>query len=231
MHLPLEVLLRCQSVCVNWKVTIENAGYLWKHVVLSRDLRPRLHPVALQKIVRCAQGRLQELDLRGCAKVDCSQLYEDVECLGEYVEIIRLNREDHSKSLPPALSACGGFPHLRVLDLSWCPGVDDELIASICATSCTSSIQELLLRGCLVSDQGVMNAARSCKQLRVLDIGAWPYSRLRGVRSVTDVSLFFIAQCAAFRSEDFLLENLCIAGRRGTTDEGLDAVIEYLPFL
>eukprot|EP00960_Hanusia_phi_P058283 763839-Hanusia_phi.AAC.1 len=231
MHLPLEVLLRCQSVCMHWKVTIEKAGYLWKSVVLSRDLRPRLPPIALQKMVRCARGKLQELDLRGCAKVDCSQLHDEEEALGEYLEVIRLNREDHSKSLPPALGACGGFPHLRVLDLSWCPGVDDELISSICNTSCANSIQDLLLRGCLVSDQGVMNAARACRRLRVLDIGAWPYSRLRGVRSVTDVSLFFIAQCAAFRSEEFLLESLCIAGRRGTTDEGLDALIEYLPFL
>ena len=59
-----------------------------------------------------------------------------------------------------------------------------------------------------------MCVVRCCPGLRVLDIGAWPYSRFRGIRSVSDVSLFFIAQCAALRGEEFALESVCIAGRR-----------------
>ena len=88
------------------------------------------------------------------------------------------------------------------------------MVSVISRANCGGTLSELLLRGCMISDEGVMVAVRFMPLLESLDIGAWPYSRLLGEGSVTDVSLFFIAQCAALRGESFLLKRLCVAGRR-----------------
>ena len=130
------------------------------------------------------------------------------------IHVLRLNREEQARTLPMALEMCFGFPNLCVLDLRWCPCVDDSLVANLCRAQCALSLQDMNLRGTLVSDEGVMCVVRCCPSLRTLDIGAWPYSRFRGIRTVSDVSLFFIAQCAALQGDSFALESLCIAGRR-----------------
>lgn len=212
--LPMEVLWRCQGVGKPWQETVGSTMWLWKNTVLPRDLRPRLTPAAFSFIATSAQGTMEEIDLRGTNKVDCSAFLLPGAALVHGVQVLRLNREEQARTLPMALEMCYGFPNLRVLDLRWCPAVDDALILNLCRAQCAVSLEDINLRGCLVSDEGVMCVARCCPSLRVLDIGAWPYSRFRGVRSVSDVSLFFIAQCAALCGDSFALESLCIAGRR-----------------
>ena len=97
---------------------------------------------------------------------------------------------------------------------SACRDCARRLVVHLCRAQCALSLEDINLRGTCISDEGVMCVVRCCPGLRVLDIGAWPYSRFRGIRSVSDVSLFFIAQCAALRGEEFALESVCIAGRR-----------------
>jgi hypothetical protein len=212
--LPMELLWRCQGVGKPWQEMVGSTVWLWKHMILPRELRPRLTPAAFSFMAKSARGTVQEIDLRGSSKVDCSSFLLPGANLVHGVQVLRLNREEHARTLPMALEMCYGFAQLRVLDLRWCPSVDDSLVVNLCRAQCALSLQDVNLRGCLVSDEGVMCMARCCTAMRVLDIGAWPYSRFRGVRTVSDVSLFFIAQCAALRGDSFALESLCIAGRR-----------------
>ena len=212
--LPMEVLWRCQGVAKPWQETVGSTVWLWKSTRLPRELRPLLTPAAFSFIAQSSRGTMKEIDLRGMSKVDCSSFLLPGADLVHCVQVLRLNREEQARTLPMALDVCYGFPHLRILDLRWCPCVDDSLVLSLCRTQCALSLQDINLRGTLISDEGVMCVARCCPALRMLDIGAWPYSRFRGIRSVSDVSLFFIAQCAALRGESFALESLCIAGRR-----------------
>jgi len=220
--LPLQVLWRCQGVSKMWHETVGSTVWLWKSTILPRELRPRFTPDAFGFIAKSAQGGVVEIDLRGTSKVDCSAFLLPGADLVQGVQVLRLNREEQARTLPMALEMCYGFPRLRVLDLRWCPAIDDSLVANLCRAQCAASLEDVNLRGCLVSDEGVMCITRCCTALKTLDIGAWPYSRFRGVRSVSDVSLFFIAQCAALRGDSFALESLCIAGRRGTSDEGVE---------
>jgi hypothetical protein len=220
--LPLEMLWRCQAVDKLWRQTVGSTAWLWKNTILPRELRPKFTPAAFSFLGKSAQGGVVEIDLRGACKVDCSAFLLPGADLVQNVQVLRLNREEQARTLPMALEMCYGLPQLRVIDLRWCPAIDDSLVANLCRAQCALSLQDINLRGCLVSDEGVMCITRCCIALRTLDIGAWPYSRFRGVRSVSDVSLFFISQCAALRGESFALESLSIAGRRGTSDEGVE---------
>ena len=220
--LPLQMLWRCQGVSKMWHETVGGTVWLWKNTILPRELRPRFTPAAFGLIAQSARGGVVEIDLRGTSKVDCSAFLLPGADLVQGVQVLRLNREEQARTLPMALEMCYGFPRLRVLDLRWCPAIDDTLVAHLCRAQCAASLEDVNLRGCLVSDEGVMCITRCCTSLKTLDIGAWPYSRFRGVRSVSDVSLFFISQCAALRGDSFALESLCIAGRRGTSDEGVE---------
>lgn len=220
--LPLEMLWRCQAVDKMWHETVGSTVWLWKNTSLPKELRPKFTPAALSFIAKSARGGVVEIDLRGASKVDCSAFLLPGAALVQNVQVLRLNREEQARTLPMALEMCYGFPHLKEIDLRWCPAIDDSLVANLCRAQCALSLEEINLRGCLVSDEGVMCITRSCTALRKLDIGAWPYSRFRGVRSVSDVSLFFISQCAALRGDSFALESICIAGRRGTSDEGVE---------
>lgn len=231
VQLPIEHIFRCQGVCTMWRNTARSTALLWTNTFLPRNLRPKLTGEAFQAMARYGQGYLQEADLRGCAKVNCTALWASGASLVKGMDTLHLNTEEQARTLPMALEMCWGFPNLRVLDLRWCPSVDDTLIAILCRSQCVYSLEDLNLRGCLVSDEGVMCATRCCAELKHLDIGAWPLSRLRGVRSVTDMSMFFMAQCAALRGDAFKLESICLAGRRGITDEGVDALIEFIPRL
>jgi hypothetical protein len=212
--LPMKELWRCQAVDRLWRQTVGSTVWLWKVISMPRELRPRLTPAAFTFMAKSAQGTVEEIDLRGTANVDCSTFMLPGAAMVQDVQVLRLNREEHARTLPMSLEMCKGFPHLRVLDLRLCPAVDDALVANLCRAQCAVTLQDLNLRGCLISDESVMCVARCCVSLRVLDIGAWPHSRFRGVRSVTDVSLFFIAQCAALRGVSFALENVSIVGRR-----------------
>ena len=212
--LPMEVLWRCQGVDKLWQETVGNTVWLWKSSRLPRELRPHLTPAAFTFIAKSAQGTMEEIDLRGTSKVDCSSFLLPGADMVHGVQVLRLNREEQARTLPMALDMCYGFPRLRVLDLRWCPCVDDSLVVNLCRAQCALSLEDINLRGTCISDEGVMCVVRCCPGLRVLDIGVWPYSRFRGIRSVSDVSLFFIAQCAALCGEAFALESLCIAGRR-----------------
>ena len=229
--LPIEALWRCQGVAGAWRNTVGSTAWLWKSTRLPLELRPRLTPEAFTFMAKSAQGKVQEIDLRGVTKVDCSAFLLPGATMVSDVQVLRLNREEQSRTLPMAVDVCHGFPCLRVLDLRWCPAVDDMLTAHLCRAQCAHSLEDLNVRGCQISDEGVMCVARCCTALRVLDIGAWPYPRFRGVRSVSDICLFFIAQCAALRGDSFALESVCIAGRRGTSDEGVEALIEFVPRL
>eukprot|EP00961_Rhodomonas_salina_P111173 1496018-Rhodomonas_salina.1 len=244
-----------------WRNTARSTALLWTNTFLPRNLRPKLTGEAFQAMARYGQGYLQEADLRGCAKVNCTALWASGASLVKGMDTLHLNTEEQARTLPMALEMCWGFPNLRVLDLRWCPSVDDTLvtppdssslalkhlilfflsldnaaladtrraqIAILCRSQCVYSLEDLNLRGCLVSDEGVMCATRCCAELKHLDIGAWPLSRLRGVRSVrrarflaplpqppalkqltrarggaqvTDMSMFFMAQCAALRGD------------------------------
>lgn len=119
--LPMEVLWRCQGVGKPWQDAVGGTVWLWKNTILPRELRPRLTPAAFSFMAKSARGTVEEIDLRGSSKVDCSAFLLPGANLVHGVQVLRLNREEQARTLPMALEMCYGFPQLRLLDLRWCP--------------------------------------------------------------------------------------------------------------
>ena len=105
------------------------------------------------------------------------------------------------------------FTHLQTLDLSFCDGVDDKAVVELAPLR--ESLTSLSLRGCPISDEGVM-ALLSFHRMERLDLSK---TKAEQTLTITDYS---VRTVLAFMPR---LQEISLAWNKCVTDDGVAALL------